>query len=151
MADVTDGLANTFLFGERSHRDPIHDNLVNQFGTTGGSGGGGGGGGGNAGSASLTKIGAVGWWAASGGRLAAGDVTLSAAAPINFRVPAGVTSSASFQPLYNQRLCAFGSSHSGGANFALADGSTRFLRQTIGLADLTKLCVRNDGQTVTAE
>jgi prepilin-type N-terminal cleavage/methylation domain-containing protein len=43
FADVTDGLANTILFGERCHRDPIHDTLVGQFGTTGGGGGGGGG------------------------------------------------------------------------------------------------------------
>jgi prepilin-type processing-associated H-X9-DG protein len=62
-----------------------------------------------------------------------------------------VTSSSAFQPLYNQRLCAYGSNHSGGANFALADGSTRFMRQSISLADLTKLCVRNDGQTVSVE
>jgi prepilin-type processing-associated H-X9-DG protein len=88
----------------------------------------------------------IGWWAPSGARLAAGDVTLSAAAPINFRVPQDSSSMAAFQAIYNQRLCAFGSNHAGGANFAFGDGSTRFIRQTLSQTDLTRLCIRNDGQ-----
>jgi prepilin-type processing-associated H-X9-DG protein len=92
----------------------------------------------------------VGWWAPSGGRLAAGDVTMSAAAPINYRIPQGASSSA-FQNLYNQRICAFGSLHANGANFAMGDGSTRFINQTLRQNDLVWLCVRNDGVTVSSE
>jgi len=138
MSEVTDGLSNTILFGERSHTDPLHDQLAAQVG-------GGGGGGGGSGSASLSKIGTVGWWAVSGGRLAAGDVTQSAAAPLNYRIPQGTSIGAFQQSLYNQRICAFGSSHPNGANFSMADGSTRFLGQTLSHSTLTLLCVRNDG------
>jgi prepilin-type processing-associated H-X9-DG protein len=95
-------------------------------------------------------MGTVGWWAPSGGRLAAGDVTLSAAAPVNYRIPQAASPS-SFQTLYNQRLCAFGSNHANGANFALGDGSTRFISQTLNQIDLTRLCVRNDGQSAADE
>ena len=50
---------------------------------------------------------------------------------------------------YNdRRMSAFGSNHPGGANFALGDGSTRFLRQTLPLADLQRFCVRDDGQSI---
>jgi prepilin-type N-terminal cleavage/methylation domain-containing protein len=149
MSEVTDGLSSTILFGERNHTDPVHDALVAQVGGEGG-GSGGGGGGGSPGSVSFNKMGTVGYWAPSGGRLAVGDVTLSAAAPINFRIPQG-TNSGTFQPLYNQRLCAFGSQHPNGANFALGDGSTRFISQTINQADLVRLCVRNDGQSPTTD
>ena len=103
-------------------------------------------------------MGTIGWWAPSAGRLAAGDVTLSALAPINYRVPrsfsdrAGLTPAAGDMNSYlyynDRRLCAFGSNHPGGANFALADGSTRFLNDMLSLADLQRLCVRDDGQTV---
>jgi prepilin-type N-terminal cleavage/methylation domain-containing protein len=151
MAEVTDGLSSTILFGERSHTDAVHDALVAQLGASGGAGGGsGGGGGGGGGTASLGKIGSVGWWAPSGGRLAAGDVTLSAAALINFRIPQGTTTAA-FQTLYNQRLCAFGSNHPSGANFALGDGSTRFISQSLSQSDLVRLCMRNDGQAASVE
>src|SRR4029079_16322222 len=110
MPEVTDGLSNTILFGERSHTDPVHDALVGQLGGgSSGGGGGGGGGGRGGGTASLSKIGSVGWWGSSGGRLAAGDVTLSAAAPLNYRLPPGTSPGAFQQTLYNQRICAFGS------------------------------------------
>jgi prepilin-type N-terminal cleavage/methylation domain-containing protein/prepilin-type processing-associated H-X9-DG protein len=148
MADIIDGLSNTALFGERSHTDPVHDQLVAQFGAPGTGGGGGVGG---AGAASFNRIGTIGWWAPSGSRLAGGDVLLSAAARINFRVPAGASSVAAFQSVYNQRLCAFGSLHPGGSNFAFADASTRFLSHSLNQADLTKLCVRDDGQAVTGD
>jgi prepilin-type processing-associated H-X9-DG protein len=106
----------------------------------------------------LNKFDTVVWWGASGGRLAAGDVTLSAYAPINYRVPLPFPQGGSMTPpatdynsylYYNdRRMCAFGSNHPGGANFTLADGAVRFLRQTTALVTLTQLAVRNDGQTV---
>jgi hypothetical protein len=78
-------------------------------------------------------------------------VTLSAAAPINYRIPQGTSSSAFQTTLYNQRLCAFGSNHPSGANFAIGDGSTRFINQNLSQLDLTRLCVRNDGQSASGE
>lgn len=83
------------------------------------------------------------------GRLAAGDVTMSAYAPLNFRVPANPpTTFAAFQPIYDQRICSFGSRHTGGANFALADGSVRLVRDGIDAVNLRRLCVRNDGEVL---
>jgi prepilin-type N-terminal cleavage/methylation domain-containing protein/prepilin-type processing-associated H-X9-DG protein len=144
MADVLDGLSNTALFGERCHFDPNHDSFAANVSAPMGQ--------------FVNAMGAMGWWAPSGGRLAAGDVTLSAYAPINFRTPAPFAQGSSMSPpatdynsylYYNDRkVCAYSSLHPGGANFALGDGSTRFIAQTISQVNLQRICVRNDGQVV---
>ena len=55
----------------------------------------------------------IGWWANSGGRLAAGDVTMALRA-INYRVPDNPpTTYAAYFPLYERRVNAFGSRHTG--------------------------------------
>ena len=143
MADVTDGLSSTLLFGERLHYDPNHDSFVAAFGTGG---------------QALTKIEWVGAWGTSAGRVAVGDVTMSAFAPINYRVPAPYSQAATMTPpvtnansysYYNdRRMCAFGSAHTGGANFALADGSVRFIQDSIAPQTLQRLAARNDGAVV---
>jgi prepilin-type N-terminal cleavage/methylation domain-containing protein/prepilin-type processing-associated H-X9-DG protein len=139
IGDVTDGLSNTILFGERNHVDANNDTysvpLTN-----------------SAAGDYIDVMGDVGWWGNSGGRLAAGDVTFSAYAPINYTIPApypalGTTYNA-YLPYYELRLCAFGSGHTGGANFALADGSVRFIQESLPQSTLQLLCVRNDGQVV---
>ena len=135
VALISDGLSNTALFGERSHVDPNNDTAAavvvppsGQF---------------------VNPMGSVGWWANSGGRLAAGDVTMSAFAPLNYRVPGNPpTTYAGFLPLYELRVNAFGSQHPGGANFAVADGAVRFVRDAIPAATLRRFCVRDDGETV---
>jgi prepilin-type N-terminal cleavage/methylation domain-containing protein/prepilin-type processing-associated H-X9-DG protein len=144
IADVTDGLSTTLLFGERSHTDPNHDSFVANLTAPQGS--------------SFTSMDSIGWWAPSAGRVVAGDVTLSAFAPINYRIPGDYAQGASLDPpvttaedylYYNdRRVCAYGSHHPGGANFALADGSVRFLRESMALETLQKLAARNDGMIV---
>src|SRR4051794_36830607 len=61
IPEITDGLSNTILLGERSHTDSVHDQLVLQTG--GGAGGGGSGGGGGTGnSQTLNKVETIGAW-----------------------------------------------------------------------------------------
>jgi prepilin-type N-terminal cleavage/methylation domain-containing protein/prepilin-type processing-associated H-X9-DG protein len=46
------------------------------------------------------------------------------------------------------RVGGFGSAHPGGANFAFADGSMRFMNEMIGKQTLQELANRNDGKVV---
>jgi prepilin-type N-terminal cleavage/methylation domain-containing protein/prepilin-type processing-associated H-X9-DG protein len=133
LGDVTDGSSNTFLFGERSHGDLEYDRIA---------------------SAShhyyypLTDIGAWGLVLAGlpGGFLY--ENTLSTPVPINYRVPSSAP--LDDQPTIHDRLCAFGGGHPGGANFAFADGSVRFLSESIPLQTLQALSTRAGGEAVTA-
>ena len=130
LADITDGSSNTFLFGERSHRDPEYDrNAIVR--------------------PSYYPLADWGAWggvvaAQPGGSLCAN--TLSAAVPINDPVPPSAPEGD--WPTIYDRLCAFGSSHPGGANFALADGSVRFLSDGIPLEILQALSTRASGEVV---
>ena len=129
MTDITDGTSNTFLFGERSHRDPEWDRLTAAF---------------DPGFTPLTRWCPWGWPGDPDG--AAACTTLSTPAPINYRVP----------PLSDpgdwswewMRLCAFGSGHPHGANFAFADGSVRFVSEAIPLSQLQALSTRSGGEVV---
>src|SRR5262249_3820061 len=124
LVDIADGASNTFLFGERSHLDPEFDRLAFAVGSA------------------WYPLGRVGQWA---GVSAAGGGSppqhlLSTPVPINYRVPAGIPEE-EFLPsgAQSDRLCAFGSGHPGGANFAFADGSVRFLSDQTDLATLQAL------------
>ena len=127
IADVTDGLSNTLLFGERYHRDPNFDALV-----AAGSGG------------ASDQISGYGWWG-SFGTGAVTDVTESAFAPLNYLVgsaPSDPTTAV------NMRINAWGSGHISGANFARADGSITFIANSIPQAVLLLLAQRADGQAI---
>jgi len=80
-----------------------------------------------------------GWWCFG----AEGDVLLSAAERINWLMPAPAT-----QANFDLRINVFGSSHSGGANFCMGDGSVRFIRDSTDLLTLQRLCMHQDGLTV---
>lgn len=133
IADITDGVSRTLLFGERSHRDANYDS----FAVLGWE----------------QTLGEYGYWTGSGGDLALGDVTLSSYAELNYRVPMSYSNRAKASPPANSRigfcyyadlrLCAFGSNHPGGANFAMADGSVRFLDNDIPLETLRALSTRS--------
>jgi prepilin-type processing-associated H-X9-DG protein len=83
---------------------------------------------------------------------------LSAYAPLNYLIPNDFTEGASmvppatdynsYLPYNDRRLNAYGSLHGNGANFALADGSVRFIGDSIPQAVLRLLCIRNDGEPI---
>jgi prepilin-type N-terminal cleavage/methylation domain-containing protein/prepilin-type processing-associated H-X9-DG protein len=136
LADVIDGTSSTILFGERSHRDPEFDRLA------------------LANDPAFYPLGNVGKWGAvfatSGGSI--NEHLLCASAPINYRVPAGITAEEFLGPgAEGKRLRAFGSGHPGGVNFAFADGSVRFLSDRIPLETLQALSTRAGGEVVTGD
>ena len=67
---------------------------------------------------------------------------LSAAQRINWKMTV-VT-----QDDYDMRINVFGSGHPGGANFALGDGSVRFLADSTDLVTLQRMCMHADGEVV---
>jgi prepilin-type N-terminal cleavage/methylation domain-containing protein/prepilin-type processing-associated H-X9-DG protein len=126
LADVTDGSSNTLLFGERYHHDQEFD-VRQPIGQPG-----------------IGPIAHFGQWAfvaAAGGAMA--NVTLHTAAPINYRVPTGGDTST-----VDNRACAFGSGQPGGANFAFADGSVRFVSDRAALPTLPALSTRRCGELI---
>jgi prepilin-type processing-associated H-X9-DG protein len=126
MQDIRDGTSNTLLFGERYHFDPEWDRRRAEL---------------NFGIDSLPHMGKWGYAAGTSGIM--GNVTAHSAVKINYRMPAGGNLSELFD-----RASAFGSGHAGGANFALADGSVRFVSDSIPLSTLQALSKRSDGEVV---
>jgi prepilin-type processing-associated H-X9-DG protein len=125
IADVTDGTSITFLFGERYHRDPEFDHSGTDY---------------------MKPIAKWGHWGQPLPYAPRVHCTLSTPVPINYQLPtstSGVDSVA-----FHNRLCAFGSGHPGGANFAFADGSVRFLSDRTDLATLQALSTRAGGEVV---
>jgi prepilin-type N-terminal cleavage/methylation domain-containing protein/prepilin-type processing-associated H-X9-DG protein len=128
IADCTDGMSNTIFFGERYHFDPIFDQLQT---ASGGS-----------------LINTYGGWAWAN-PYAMEDHTLSAYSPINYLIPAGTTTLT--YDLQDARLNAFGSGHTGGANFAFGDGSVHFLSNATTQQVLQALCTRAGGEVISAD
>jgi prepilin-type N-terminal cleavage/methylation domain-containing protein/prepilin-type processing-associated H-X9-DG protein len=125
LADISDGTSNTFLFGERFTVDPEFDSRT---------------------SVVWPGVGPLWRWGRWANVLSPGagaSVTLSTPVPINYRVPPEGDLSA-----FQDRVCAFGSGHPGGANFAFADGSVRFVSHSIPLLTLQALSTRAGGEVV---
>ena len=131
IQDVADGLSNTLFFGERYHQDPNFDALVSPVPS----------------SLSTDLIAGYGWWGSPTSEAAA-DVSESACAPLNYQVPSPLPSGVTAQQAVNLRICAWGSGHTGGANFSLADGSARFITNSISQTTLTWLSTRTGGEVI---
>ena len=128
IRDVIDGTSSTLLLGERNHVDSVYDSFFASGATT-------------------NPIGGWGFWASSGGQLALTDLTMSSFAPINFKMPAGLAPTAN-SPEEILRLNSFGSQHTGGAQFALVDGSVRFVSENLDRNVLRALSTRAGGEVV---
>jgi len=146
IGDVTDGLSNTVLFGERYHNDPVFDNLQAQAGSS--------------------PINTYGGWAWAN-PYAMEDITLGSYSTvpigstpdpnyltlntisINYTTPPGAQMMT--YDLMAARLNAFGSGHSNGANFCYGDGSVHFLTNGLNPQILQLLCVKDDGRIFPAQ
>jgi prepilin-type N-terminal cleavage/methylation domain-containing protein/prepilin-type processing-associated H-X9-DG protein len=139
LAMILDGTSNTLLFGERSHNDQNFESFAAQSWTS--------------------SLQILGQWPALGGRRRIMDVTMSGYAPLNYRLPFNYANRALANPSANSasvfrsnyeelRWTAWGSQHPGGANLAFADGSARFLSETIPVATLQALSTRAGGEVV---
>jgi prepilin-type processing-associated H-X9-DG protein len=125
LADVIDGTSNTILFGERYHFDKQFDDQKPTY---------------------LPNVGPLSGWGKWGYvAKTSAQVTLSAPVKINYHV----SENATLLDMHN-RVCAYGSGHPGGANFALADGSARFVGDTLPLATLQALSTRAGCEVVSA-
>lgn len=131
VRDIRDGLSHTLLFGERFHFDPAFDRQLHENGLYS--------------RYPIRKWGAWGW---TGGGNGTTHVLASARAnaPINFAVPAELEPAQIGYAMVNLRLSAYGSGHPGGAQFALCDGSTRFISETVPLVVLQALATRSGGE-----
>lgn len=124
IKDAVDGTSNTILLGERSFVDPVFDRCAAEAGSPG-------------------RI--LGWgWVWFG---APGNVFLGTGVPINFRM----RSCADFNdPIrFDDRINAFGSTHPGGCNVAMSDGSVRFIVDNVSPVVFNALGSRAGGETVT--
>jgi prepilin-type N-terminal cleavage/methylation domain-containing protein len=127
LTDITDGTTRTLLFGERFHLDSDYDVQHAVVWP---------------GSSSMSQWGR---WAYVANAGVMGNAMLSTPAPINYRVPPEGNFSS-----VEDRICAFGSGHVGGANFAFADSSACFVAEDIPLDQLQALSTRAGEEVVIA-
>jgi len=135
VKDVTDGTSKTLLFAESSHVDPN----FNTFTTAGW----------NSGSTIST------WsrWYPGAGDIGLGNLLCGSFAPINYRIPFAHGSSGApgsqnaWYVFQDMRLSSIGSQHPGGAVFAFADGSVRFLSESLDQATFIALGSRAGGES----
>ena len=127
ISEIRDGTSNTLFFGERDHLDQAFDELMH-FGSFAYS------------RYPIAKWGAWGW---TGGGNGTTHVLGSSRVPINYKT--SPTASPSYAEV-NLRMSAFGSGHTGGANFCLADGSVQYLASETDLLILQAVSTRNGGE-----
>ncbi len=121
LRSVSDGLSKTLMFGERKLDDPEFDRLYSTYPLAGWSG-----------------------WAWTEVKNSVGDFIGHSAVPINYTIPAN----ASGNTFVDLRLSAWGSFHTGGASFCMADGSVHFIEEEMDLPTLKALSTIRKGENV---
>ena len=120
---VTDGMSKTFMFGEREHEDPEFDKKYSFV--------------------------LPGWcgWAWNDQKNAVGDFIGHSAQAINFTFPPDAPGTPSWQ--IADRIAAYGSNHSGGANMCMADCSVSFMTDATDRVVLWALATIKGNETTT--
>ena len=125
-----DGTSNTFMFGEKYHFDENFENLIRPGGAS---------------SASRYRLDAWSVWGWYGGGNGTAGTFGSTQSPLNFVTPDDAPRAFTST---NARTSAFGSGHSGGANFAFSDGSVRFIANEIDEVTYQGLSTRDGSEIV---
>ena len=134
MADITDGMSSTILFGEAYHRDPLWKTFSDQCLWDA--------------SQNLDELSQMAGW------FLPDTVARNASAPINWQLTPSLVAgpftpwSTQCRDLVYGRLGAYGSGHGGGANVVFADGSVHFLRDSLSLKTLQALSTRAGGEVI---
>jgi prepilin-type processing-associated H-X9-DG protein len=118
LTDISDGDSNTIMYGERFHNDPLYPTLGASSGWS--------------------------WANYSAGQ----DYLASAYVPINYTIQFSSGQTKATQAQTDARTNAYGSGHTGGANFALCDGSVRFLSNSTSPIVLQQISTRAGGEVV---
>jgi prepilin-type processing-associated H-X9-DG protein len=129
ITDITDGSSNTLLFGEYANFDPNWD----AWASVAGSGG-----------IPITVL-------TSGWSYPYFNPIGSSFYPINTMLPASVSSDPfAAQLQFIARALSYGSLHTGGANFAMSDGSVRFIPAAVNSTPMlmSKLGTRARGEMI---
>jgi len=124
---ITDGSSNTILLGERSNREPLWSYI-----------------------STTSDISVYSrWWT---GYSFTGRQPL---VEINWMIPQTVITtpptSAQKADYLNKRLLCYGSNHTGGANFAFADGSVHFLSSSTPLVTVQALATKSGGEITSVD
>ncbi len=131
---VTDGTSKTILFGEKYNEDPVFDSGPSQV--------------------SGLEIHEWSLWGWTGGFKGTGHATRSGWLEINRQCPyscQGATSGTLATQCQDERLTTWGSGHPGGANFVMADGSSRFIADSIAIITLQAMSTRNKEEVTPEE
>jgi len=143
MRDLTDGSSNTVVIGETKYQigPRARSNSAERMGWA-------------------SSIRACGDSTTSGVLAAATDVAINAfkgdgnSADTVWTVnnsgtlPNGTGTVNGTAATYNLQARAFSSAHTGGAHFALGDGSVRFISENVNLGTMRNLAIRNDGEVL---